>query len=286
MLRLFYLVVFAFAIVGFNAGCDAPPLPAPAGNANVATAERSPADDNAQSSRAVQASLQPPQIPDSFTFRPTFHTSSGDVPAGTAFAVTIPGESRLVLLSAIHLLGPMGGLEVDIPAEKVGTEVEELTLTPLFRGGEISLPARAITIPGASPMGSAATGPGDVVAFWLPPNDAFEPLTLATETPPAGTRVWLVASLVGGAPASQRLHAARITADEQTESLYYVFEESGLEMRATSGAPVVDSEGRVVAINLGGGEHKGRQFGVGNPVQRFRPALEKAMAASPLAQER
>jgi hypothetical protein len=280
MLRQFHVVLLAIA--GLVTGCDAPPLPT--GNANVVTTERSPAGDNtaAQSLRAAQAPADPPQIPDSFVFRPTFHTSSGDVPAGTAFAVTIPGQNRLVLLSAIHLLGPMGGLEADIAAEKIGTEVAELTLAPLFRGGEISLPARAITIPGASPMGNAAAGPGDVVAFWLPPNDVFEPLTLATENPPAGMRVWLVASLLGGAPASQRLHAARITADEQADSVYYIFDKSGLEMRATSGAPIVDSEGRVVAINLGGGERKGHPFGVGNPVGRFRPALEKAIAASSL----
>ena len=283
MLRYFLLLVL---ITGaFNAGCGAPPLPT--GNSSVATADQSPTRDDAvaQWSRAVQASPSPPQIPDSFVFKPVFHTSRGDVPAGTAFVVSIPGEERLVLLSAIHLLGPAGGLDADIPAARVEAEVKELTLSPPFRRGEISLPARAITIPGASPRRSAP-GPGDIVAFWLPPNDAFEPLTLATEMPPPGTRVWLVASLLGGAPASQRLHAARVTADEQTESLYYEFDESGLEMRATSGAPVVDSEGRVVAINLGGGEHEGRQFGVGNPVGRFRPALEQALAASPVGAQR
>lgn len=274
------LCLFVIAATALNAGCGAPPLPT--GSANVETAEQTSDRENAvaQWKKAVQASPSPPQIPDSFIFKPVFHTSGGDAPAGTAFAVSIPGKERLVLLSAIHLLGPAGGLNADIPAEKIEAEVRELTLSPPFGRGEISLPARAITIPGASPKRSTP-GPGDVVAFWLPPTGAFEPLTLATEAPPPGTRVWLVASLLGGAPASQRLHAARITADEQTESLYYQFDESGLEMRATSGAPVVDSEGRVVAINLGGGEHKGRQFGVGNPVGRFRTALEKAIANLP-----
>ena len=87
--------------------------------------------------------------------------------------------------------------------------------------------------------------------------------------------MWLAAQVLDGAPPTERLHAAR-TGDvpsSATSDLNYEFENPDIDHRATSGAPILNGDGDVVAINLG--------LGFANPVVRFRYYLEKAANESP-----
>jgi hypothetical protein len=62
----------------------------------------------------------------------------------------------------------------------------------------------------------------------------------------------------------------------------YVFDER-IELRAASGASVVDASERVVAVNLGGGKlDDGRVFGIGNSIAAFGPAIQHAVATAGL----
>ena len=54
--------------------------------------------------------------------------------------------------------------------------------------------------------------------------------------------------------------------------LLYGFDER-IELRATSGAAVVNAQGQVVAVHAGGGEENGQVVGVGTPVTKFMGAL-------------
>ncbi len=56
----------------------------------------------------------------------------------------------------------------------------------------------------------------------------------------------------------------------------YQYDNPKLSKQATSGAPIVEQAGRLVAVNLGGYEDEGQIIGVGNPVGRFRKFLEAA----------
>lgn len=225
-------------------------------------------------------SVEPPGVPDRFVFRPEFQTTNGPVQAGTAFAILLPNLSRPVLLTAIHLLGPAGGLAQAIPAAEVPRAVTQVSLEDCFDSSPLeTFDARAILIPDAAPLGSASKA-GDLVAFWLPMDAAVHPARLARTNPKAGTKVWLAASLVEGAPPSQRLHAATVRGIDEEGNIVYLFDNVRLSIRATSGAPVLDSKGEVVAVNLGGYEENGMKFGLGNPIDRFRPHLESAATAS------
>jgi len=71
---------------------------------------------------------QPPVVSDGMLFRPTFATSDGVVDAGTAFAAKVNGSSNTFVISALHLFGPAGGLNQDVPASQLPSRWQGLSL--------------------------------------------------------------------------------------------------------------------------------------------------------------
>jgi hypothetical protein len=227
-------------------------------------------------STSPQAKQGPPTVADGFVLRPTFETTLGSIQAGTAFPVTVAGYDRPIILTAMHLLGPGGGLPSDVPATDVGRVVKAISLREAFDPTiEIAKPGSPITIADAAPLGTPSAA-GDIFAFWGPEGTTLPTARLATEAPEPGERVWLAASVLGGAPPNQRLHAATVVGIHDG-LLIYRHDNSALELRATSGAPVLNAAGEVVAINLGSGMHKGSLVASGNVVSRFAPRLEAAL---------
>ncbi len=223
-----------------------------------------------------------PSVPDGFVLRPTFQTTRGDAPAGTAFAITLPGRPRAILLSALHLLGESGGLKEDIPAKDVPGALKGVVVSDCFdrRRPPIRLGKEVVSIPDAASFPGPSKA-GDIVAILVPTDVKLETRRLAAKMPAKGDRVWLAAEVFAGAPKGRRLHPARIDGTE-AGYLLYVFEEADIELVGTSGGPVLNAAGEVVAIHLSGGKTPdGKLLGGGNPASRFRPILEAAVAKGP-----
>jgi S1-C subfamily serine protease len=56
-----------------------------------------------------------------------------------------------------------------------------------------------------------------------------------------------------------------------------VFDDPDLELRATSGAPLLDDQGRVVGMNIGGSTLNGKPVSSGIAIGSIREALSKAL---------
>jgi hypothetical protein len=228
----------------------------------------------------MQKVLDPPSVAAGFVVKPTFDTTLGNITAGTAFAVKLPGQSRPLILTSIHLLGPSGGLPRDVPATEVPQVMKGLTLKDCFDASiSVGKAGDPIVIPDAAPFDKPSKA-GDILAFWGPVDTTLKPSRLASTTPAKGERVWLAASLREGAPPTQRLHPATIIEIDENGDLVYRFDNPKLSIRGTSGAPVLNAAGEVVAINWGGGSDEKGMFGCGNPVERFAPQLEAAVRRS------
>src|SRR5262245_36911788 len=57
---------------------------------------------------------RPIELPENFLLSPKFVTTQGEVEAGTAFVTNVRANERQVILTALHLLGPDGGLKSQI----------------------------------------------------------------------------------------------------------------------------------------------------------------------------
>ena len=254
-LRIFVCVALALPLALSTGGCmkkraaEPPPLPNP------------PA----------------PELVEHPIVRTTFLLSGETIKVGSGFLIRMGGKT--LLLTAHHLLGKSGGLDADITWDQMDSQVSGALgyspQDPTVRVG--AQPALIIT-------DAAAMTPdvlhNDVAAFVVQENAGISVLSFAQKGPAPRDRVWLIAEIEGHK--GQLLHPARVTGSTEQE-LSYVFDDAKLELRTTSGTPIVNARGEVVALHLGGGNLDDSAFGVGNPVPSLIAALKRAApVAAPL----
>jgi hypothetical protein len=236
------LVALGFCAVGF---AHAQPKEAPRGK----PAARPTADENA-------------------VLQPAFTVEGRSLQSGTAFLVKL-ASGPVLLVTAHHLFGPDGGWQRDLTWEELPKLVTGVRATSV--GGAVVTGKNALAMEGTATFHGNPAG-GDVAAFRIGETGAATVLSLAPTAPKVGDRIFLLAQV-----GSDKLlrHAATVK-QVSPQHVVYKFDDA-LDLRATSGAALVDAENRVVAINLGGG---GRPVvGFGNPVHSFGPRLERAVTA-------
>jgi hypothetical protein len=163
-----------------------------------------------------------------------------------------------------------------IPADQVAEVMSEVTIMDGFSAArEVPIGGEVLPILAADTHGMPSKA-GDIVAIWSRDDPAFRPARLAAGVPAKGERVWLAASVSGGASPEERLHAATSCGKDEFGNFIYEYDNRKLVLSGTSGAPVLNAAGEVVAINVGVDKIPNRLFGIGNPVDRFRPHPETA----------
>ena len=186
--------------------------------------------------------------------RPTFELKDKPLSAGTAFLLeTGVPKQPVVLVTAHHLLGPMGGLPAEVAWSDVPKAVKRATCKSINNPAQtwIGMP---LAVPGAASFNKQTKdGLRDIALMTLQGKATVKPLKLAAAPPKLGDPVWLVAQLVSGAPPEKLLFKAKV-ARVQDRALNYVVDDPAgtFDLRATSGAPVVNEDGEVVAINIAG----------------------------------
>jgi len=212
--------------------------------------------------------LGPPDMTGKPIYAPNFDTSMGLVEAGTAFLSLNPDSDSVFLLSAHHLLGEAGGLAKEVGWSDVATVVKGVECLPLVVDFEKINLTEPVPIIGASAM-DQVSGADDLLVFKAP--DSFREMAIPIRTDPIQINepVWLYASVYGS---DALFHLAIVTVSDG-QWLEYLFENE-IQLMATSGAPVLDKEGRLVAINLGGYDSMGLT-GLGNPSVAIRIHLSK-----------
>lgn len=227
----------------------------------------------------AQRSAEPPDVPDAAVLRPEFVLKKGRTGAGTAFVVRLPAKKKnLVVLTAWHLFGPAGGFPEQIEAAKLSQQVRYALLSDPFAKSKKAKPVKTgavLRIPEAGDMEDQKAAAGDIAAFVATKSMKSMALPLAESNPRAGETLWLLAEVVGGAPRGQKLHRATCAGVEDG-FLIFQYANAKLELRATSGAAILNAKGEVVGVNYGGGEDEGKLYGYANPVERFAPYLFKA----------
>jgi hypothetical protein len=203
---------------------------------------------------AAAAAAEPPKGVVDAICRPTFELKDQPLSAGTAFLMETGVEKQpVVLVTAHHLLGPMGGLSAEVAWSDVPKAVKRATCKSVNNAAQtwIGMP---LAIPGAASFNNQTKdGLRDIALLTLQGKPTVQPLKLAATQPKVGAPVWLVAQLISGAPKEKLLFKAKVALVKDLALNYVVEDPEGtFDLRATSGAPIVNERGEVVAINIAG----------------------------------
>ncbi|WP_437475733.1 trypsin-like peptidase domain-containing protein [Sorangium sp. So ce1014] len=224
--------------------------------------------------------MTPPSLPRGAIVRPEFDTAEGRISAGTAFFAAIPGQAGPLGLTAHHLFGTAGGLEREVSATELGQLVRAVYFSGIDAGEEgLQRAGSMVVLPSAGHSQEAGDWSTDVAAFRAPASFSPRALRLAPRNAAPGEDVWLVAEVLGGTSAGQHLHRARVV-HSKPMLLAYQFEDTTLELRATSGAPVVNARGEVVGLQVSGGPDGDVLWGNAHPVESLRAHLMRGLSAA------
>jgi hypothetical protein len=225
---------------------------------------------------AADAMAEPPKAVVDSICRPTFELNDQSLSAGTAFLMETGVEKQpVVLVTAHHLLGPMGGLPTEIAWNDVPRSVKRASCKSIVTPAQ-SWTGAPLAIPGAASFNNQTQdGLRDIALLAVQAKPTARPLKLAPTQPRLGDTVWLVAQLASGAPKEKLLFKAKVARVQDLALNYLVDDPEGtFDMRATSGAPVVNERGEVVAVNLAGSRAAGGFNLAGISGNVVRKALE------------
>lgn len=192
--------------------------------------------------------VPPPAVPEKAVGRPRFYLKKGDtLKVGTAFAARLE-DGRAYLVTAHHLLGEAGGLEEDLAPDEVAPALEKVEFFDL-PGASLRYAAGSYTR--LSPaLGHDLDDSRDDVAVFALGDSAKAGETLALSTTPLvpGAAVWIAGKSAAGKGATLDLYPATVLSADEKQLL--IRPEPAVQLRALSGAPIVNGAGEAVGMLL------------------------------------
>lgn len=268
-MRLPKTVVAGLVVAALLLGCGLLPRD-DAGSANPEPSFSIPPDDEVEpgeTDAAVEDAV-PPSIDLDAVFRPSFQTAEGQIDAGSAFLINWPG-GRILLITAHHLLGEAGGMSREYTGAELPGVVSGVTASSVDDENIEIASTSMVSLPEA--VSSDVDIRRDLAAFQVADAQGAVVLDLAEAPPEPGDRVYLLAE--SGDPGS-RIFPAVETAKSTTPYLQFAYDDE-VELKATSGAPLLNSDGKVVGVNIGGDVGKSPVEGHANSIETFVPMLRK-----------
>ena len=171
-------------------------------------------------------------------FEPNFiYSNGGKSAAGKAWCAKV-GDKTLAI-TALHLLGPDGGIPKQIPASRVSSWVRQVDF--YSNGSKYFSSTKTL-----SKSGYVTNGPdftGDVVFFEAPDKMAESAFKLADKLPNLKDPVWVYTKVQGG-----KVTAYPGIVINTSSIMLQVRLRRPIQVQATSGSPVLDKNGKVIGL--------------------------------------
>lgn len=204
-------------------------------------------------------------------FKPTFLLANESWSAGTAFIVRGGDGKSAVLVTCHHLFGPAAGLEKQMSPEEIARDGRGAVALSMQDQKLIVVAPTYLKVADVRAMDRQGTDK-DMALFAVKDGEKLAAFEMAEKAANVGDVVYLFARARGAdAP---KLYRATVV-ESAANGLSYQFDET-FDARGTSGAPVLDAQGKVVGMNLGGGDVQGKQIGIANPGTSVRQAIQAA----------
>ena len=213
-----------------------------------------------------------PPLPKLALFKPTFLELNSSWSAGTAFSLKVPRKDEQVLVMPDHLFGPAGGQDTQMTPDDIAEQVRAVVGLSMQDKRTVIVAGPYLKIADAHPLDETGVDK-DLAVFPLRTKQEANAFELADRSPERDDRVYMFARLRG--ESEPKLLPGTVIRSSDTE-LVYLFESSVFDAAGTSGAPILNSDGKVVGMNVGGTESNGKQYGFANPAAAIRKELATA----------
>lgn len=222
--------------------------------------------------------LSAPSYPNGFIVRPEFRFKQDSAFGGYAFAVNLP-KGR-VLLTALHVLDEVikkNNIDVSLSARSfTGNElpnvIDEVNLYDVLEDKwmffELGKCIEMLQLPNARLGEEEPKSHRDISAFLIEESANVSAGKLADKSPAIGEQVWLAAKSEDG-----KYTREAVVVEKTNDSFIFRYGSNEVLPKYASGAPILNSEGNVVAINVGSGMFAKERFGHANHVENIRKHL-------------
>lgn len=200
-----------------------------------------------------------PTYPSDFVGGAEVETIDGTQGAGTASVIKLKDGFQCYVVSARHLLGPMGGFKTQTAAKDVPSFVKSIKIDA-FSGGIHTYVVTGLAVP-ATDLNPLTAPINDLAVYQLhdsSPQD--QAVVLSDKLPIVGEPVWVVAKVRGGVPEGQIMQSAKVTSSKEGEWLNAQFDNDKIITAGASGAPVLNAAGEVVGVYSGHYGKDGHMF--------------------------
>ncbi|WP_371375277.1 hypothetical protein [Sporomusa aerivorans] len=219
------------------------------------------------------ATGEEPPLPDNSIFRQTIQLTNQEFSGGTAWAMGLEGKDTTIIVTALHIFGPACGLSSQIPSENLQSSIKSVNLIDVFTGKPYGKVTQVLNIPDAKPNPLVSK---DIAAYIADKRLKVTKLYVSDQLPVTGETVWLAASVIAGAPQWVKLHKATVlSAADSVIAIQY--DNPNLNLIGTSGAPILNKDGKVVGVNIGLRLRNGVPMGLINPSTSFKPMIADAL---------
>jgi hypothetical protein len=226
---------------------------------------------------ALTAAAQPVPLPN-VIFRPTFLSPDIAHNAGMAFRVKDPVGGGHYFVTAHTLFGPAADLDIQMSSEDIARVIVAAVGVSCTDPKNVVVARNYVPLPGARRADDKGSEK-DIAVFELP--NKLNDLSLVLDPSPMvrGERVWLFVKYNGTNRVG--LEGAIVAYVTETE-IRYVLENQEVDLKSTTGAPVLSKEGKVVGMHLGVfSSQTQRRFGYAAPAAAIRAVWAPLMKKDP-----
>jgi hypothetical protein len=236
-----------------------------------------------------------PKVPDRFVVRPIFTSGADSVIGGYAFLLDMEerGIRQPLLVTALHVMDEMIKKKnidstgenghytgKELPAVITGVSFYDV-FAPNWMLAHLGSAGPMLVLPGARTDDEEPFSDRDIAAFRVKVQPGasrnLNPVPLARRAPAKGDPIWLAARPNDH---SSRKTFKAVVVEITPRSLVFKYEDPAEKPKYSSGAPVLDRNGEVAGIVVGGGEIKGQKLGHANHVDNIRRHLGEAMTGN------